>query len=444
MLPVNLGDFATGGGMLNPLTGEFNPAGLGSPVSSDKFGAPAQNSNPYGFTAPTGPSTSALVPYYNKATGETWNAPGGGYTPPSADWFQGSPGNSQITPMPGFAPGSGLDPVKSNKMPATLAEWQAQQGPIMTADVKPWAGTVDASGTWRANTPEQAAASYAKFAAESNNTTPIGITQPPSGGSGLGGLVAPTQPGGNNYTPLPVGNIGPGNTSAGMAPSFLPQAEQDRLNALNLQNMNPQLRAPVSSQQPDPGPFAPAGRAPTDGIIKETPIGANNPNTGLPWGTIATPQNSTVNPMTGRPWETAAPGRAPTGGIVQDTFPMGGNQNVGILSPAIGQQPRPTTGGLSPTTGTAPNVGILSPAIGQQPRPTTGGLGSLATPQQPVVNRPVTPPVNAGGLNSLARPQPRPFVRNQIAPRAGSLPSLRFNPINRSLPVPFTRPAFRR
>jgi hypothetical protein len=411
MLPVNLGDFATGGGRLNPQTGEFNPAGLGSPVSSDKFGAPAQNSNPYGFTAPTGPSTSALVPYYNKATGETWNAPGGGYTPPSADWFQGSPGNSQITPMPGFAPGSGLDPVKSNKMPATLAEWQAQQGPIMTTDVKPWAGTVDASGTWKANTPEQAAAAYAKMAAESNNTTPIGITQPPSGGSGLGGLIAPTQPGGSNYTPLPVGNIGPGNTSAGMAPSFLPQAEQDRLNALNLQNMNPQLKLPMSSQQPDLGPFAPAGRAPTDGIIKETLV----------------PDGK------GGYYDTASP-RVPTGG----------NQNVGILSPAIGQQPRPTTGGLSPTTSTAPNVGILNPAIGQQPRPTTGGLGSLATPQQPVVNRPVTPPVNAGGLNSLARPQPRPFVRNQIAPRAGSLPSLRFNPINRSLPVPFTRPAFRR
>jgi len=285
MLPGNLGDFATGGGMLNPLTGEFNPAGA---AGADKFGNSPQNSNPYGFTAPTGPSTQALVPYYNKATGETWNAPSGGYTPPSADWFQGSPGNSQIMPMPGFAPG--LDPVKSN-------------------------------------------------------------------------------------------------TSAGMAPSFLPQAEQDRLNALNLQNMNPQLRAPVSSQQPDPGPFAPAGPAPTNNIIKETLV----------------PDGK------GGYYDTASP-RVPTGG----------NQNVGILSPAIGQQPRPTT----------------------------GGLGSLATQQQPVVNRPVTPPVNAGGLTSLVRPQTpvnaRPFVRNQIAPRAGSLPSLRFNPTNMSLPVPFTRPAFRR
>lgn len=118
---VNLNDFVTGGGRLNPLTGEFNAEGLGNPVGYDKFGQnlgynppsstnftplptfasgmdpinnfdalgnPTQNSNPYGFTAPTGPSTQALVPYYNKATGESWNAPSGGYTPPSADWTQ--------------------------------------------------------------------------------------------------------------------------------------------------------------------------------------------------------------------------------------------------------------------------------------------------------------------------------------------------------------------
>lgn len=76
----------------------------------NKFGAPAQNLNPYGFTAPTGPASQALVPYYNKATGQTWTAPSGGYTPPSADWIQGSPSSSQITPMPGFAPG--MDPVQ--------------------------------------------------------------------------------------------------------------------------------------------------------------------------------------------------------------------------------------------------------------------------------------------------------------------------------------------
>lgn len=79
-----------------------------------KFGAEPVNPNPYGFTAPTGPAASVMVPYYNKATGQTWTAPSGGYTPPSADWFQGYP-NSQISPggvmpMPGFAPG--MDPVQ--------------------------------------------------------------------------------------------------------------------------------------------------------------------------------------------------------------------------------------------------------------------------------------------------------------------------------------------
>lgn len=254
MLPVsNLNDFATGGGMLNPSTGAFNPAGA---PGADKFGNPAQNSNPFGFTAPTGPSTQALVPYYNKATGETWNAPSGGYTPPSADWFQGSPGNSTVAPLPGFAPG--MDPLQST-------------------------------------------------------------------------------------------------INAGMAPSFLPQAEQDRLNALNLQSMNQQPKALPTNNDTSP------------------PVG--NINFTQPYMPI-----------------------------------MGGNPNVG-------QQPRP---------------------MPQQPAPTpnTGGLSALV-PQQPMVNRPVS------GLNSLVRPQS--FMRNQIAPRAGSLPSLRFNPrLNRSLPIPFTRPTFRR
>jgi len=335
MLPVNLGDFVTGGGMLNPLTGEFNPAGA---AGADKFGNSPQNPNPYGFTAPTGPSTTALVPYYNKVTGQTWNAPSGGYTPPSADWLQGSPANSQITPMPGFAPG--MDPVKPNKMPATLAEWQAQQGPVMTADVKPWAGTVDASGTWKANTPEEAAAAYAKFAAESNAATPIGITPPSGGGSGLSGLIAPT---------LPV---------------------------------------PMPQQQP---------YMPIMGVTHDLPSNFNS-------------------------------------------------SAIGILNPAMGQQPRP----------------MNNPApVPQQPAPTLGGggLGSLLTPQRPVqapvVNRPTTPPVNAGGLNSLIRPQTpvntgflgstQPVTRNQVAPRAGSLPSLRIRPtFQRSLPVPFAKPPFRR
>jgi hypothetical protein len=222
-------------------------------------------------------------------------------------------------------------------------------------------------------------------------------------------------------------------TSAGMAPSFLPQAEQDRLNALNLQNMNPQLKSPDS--------FAPAGPAPK-GYAEETPIGANNPITGLPWGTIATPQNSTVNPMTGQPWQIAPAGPAPTNNIIKETLVpdgKGGFYDTASPPPWMFQSPStaaPNTGGLGslstpqqppmPVMGNNPNVGVLA----QQPSPVNNAAPTL-TP---------TP----GGLNSLARPQPRPFMRNQIAPRAGSLPSLRFNPTNRSLPVPFTRPAFRR
>lgn len=151
------------------------------------------------------------------------------------------------------------------------------------------------------------------------------------------------------------------------------------------------------------------------------------------------------------PLPTFAPGMDP---VKPDVMPqqqpympiMGGNQNVGILSPAIGQQPRP----------------MNNPApVPQQPAPTPsgGGLGSLLTPQRPVqapvVNRPTTPPVNAGGLNSLIRPQTpvntgflgstQPVTRNQVAPRAGSLPSLRIRPtFQRSLPVPFAKPPFRR
>lgn len=74
-----------------------------------KFGMESPNPNPYGFTAPTGPASQALVPYYNKVTGKSWTAPSGGYTPPSADWFQGSAGSSPVAPLPSFAPG--MDPV---------------------------------------------------------------------------------------------------------------------------------------------------------------------------------------------------------------------------------------------------------------------------------------------------------------------------------------------
>lgn len=113
--------------IMNPLNLNFKEGGqvghyfLGGSVSGTgptigavetppvKFGMESPNPNPYGFTAPTGPASQALVPYYNKVTGESWTAPSGGYTPPSADWFQGSPGNLPVAPLPSFAPG--MDPV---------------------------------------------------------------------------------------------------------------------------------------------------------------------------------------------------------------------------------------------------------------------------------------------------------------------------------------------
>ena len=281
------------------------PGPVASPIDNTlpiKFGMEPPNSNPYGFTAPTGPAASVMVPYYNKVTGQTWSAPSGGYTPPSADWLQGSP-NPQISPggvmpMPGFAPG--MDPVK-----------------------------------------------------------------------------------------------------------------------------------------PDPGPFAPAGRAPK-GYVEETPIGANNPNTGLPWGTVATPQNSTVNPMTGQPWETSPPGRAPTNGIIKETLVPDGK------------------GGFYDTASPPPwMLQNSSTATPQQPapNPNMSGLGALLG--MFASQKLTAPPQNTGGLNSLAKPQTpintgllgstQPVTRNQFAPRAGSLPSLRIRPtFKRSLPIPFAKPPFRR
>lgn len=44
--------------------------------------------NPYGFTPPTGPSSTALENWYNPRTGQEWTAGGGGFTPPSSDWYR--------------------------------------------------------------------------------------------------------------------------------------------------------------------------------------------------------------------------------------------------------------------------------------------------------------------------------------------------------------------
>ena len=50
--PTNINDFATGGGRLNPQTGEFNAAGLGNPVGYDQFGQSLGYNPPSSLTPP--------------------------------------------------------------------------------------------------------------------------------------------------------------------------------------------------------------------------------------------------------------------------------------------------------------------------------------------------------------------------------------------------------
>jgi len=80
----NINDFATGGGRLNPQTGEFNSAGLGNPVGYDQFGqslgyGPQSSLTPPPVSAPaprflpsepitpgTGSNISAVQPFLNE------------------------------------------------------------------------------------------------------------------------------------------------------------------------------------------------------------------------------------------------------------------------------------------------------------------------------------------------------------------------------------------
>ena len=48
----------------------------------------AGSNMPSGFTAPIGPATTAIDPWYNPTTGQYWDAPTGGYSAPSG-WIRG-------------------------------------------------------------------------------------------------------------------------------------------------------------------------------------------------------------------------------------------------------------------------------------------------------------------------------------------------------------------
>jgi hypothetical protein len=124
----------------------------------DTSGNSTKNSNPYGFTAPSGPSLTVMSPYYNAKTGESWSAPSSGWTPPSADWTQ--VGNA------------------------------ISGGPVGSSPTY-----FDTSGN-RINSPNQ-------------QPTPIGVTPPSSGGSGLNSLVSANTTTTPPVAPKPVAQITP-------------------------------------------------------------------------------------------------------------------------------------------------------------------------------------------------------------------------------------------
>lgn len=84
-------------------------------------GVGGQSNNPYGFIGPTGPATQATVSYYNTKTGETWMAPTGGYTAPSADWTEGTrppPRANIVTVEDTVRIGNQYPPVNFNTNPS--------------------------------------------------------------------------------------------------------------------------------------------------------------------------------------------------------------------------------------------------------------------------------------------------------------------------------------
>ena len=65
------------------------------------------NAPPTGLVAPTGPAATVMTPWYNAKTGETYNAPSGGWTSTDPNWQQGSaPAGGGTAPVAG-TPGTG-------------------------------------------------------------------------------------------------------------------------------------------------------------------------------------------------------------------------------------------------------------------------------------------------------------------------------------------------
>ena len=102
-------------------------------------GAVTSTSNNFGFTPPPQgtPTTMAMVPYYNSKTGETWTAPGGGYTPPSADWVQGNLPQGFTPTATSTTGGSVTPPTATGTNPvsfAPVAPTAAQVTPALTTE----------------------------------------------------------------------------------------------------------------------------------------------------------------------------------------------------------------------------------------------------------------------------------------------------------------------
>jgi hypothetical protein len=110
----------------------------GGMIRKYQTGGTVTSSGNFGFTPPPQgtPTTSVMVPYYNTKTGETWTAPSGGYTPPSADWVQGNLPTG-FTPTTGTTGGSVTPPTSPGTNPVSFAPVKptaAQVTPALTTE----------------------------------------------------------------------------------------------------------------------------------------------------------------------------------------------------------------------------------------------------------------------------------------------------------------------